>query len=150
MARNFYYRLEADIVAGSANFAACIAAAPAAYGLTEAQATAFGALNAALQSAYTAANEPATRSPVAIADKNLAIANVRESALNLGRIVSTTPGVTDAQLIELGLKPRAARAPVPPPSARPGVGVVAVHVRTVSVRLYDSESGARRAKPPGA
>ena len=45
MPRNFYYGKDATIVAGSANFASLISSGAVSYGLTTAQATAFGTLN---------------------------------------------------------------------------------------------------------
>jgi hypothetical protein len=93
--RNFYHGKDAEIVAGSANFHSLISAAPTTYGLVAAQATSFGALNTTLQSAYTAAVTPETRTPVAIEAKNLAIINMRRSAINLSKIVYSTLTVND-------------------------------------------------------
>src|SRR5438132_9481629 len=106
MPRNFYFGKGADIVAGSANFASLIATGYASYGLTSAQSTAFGTLNTALQSAYTAAVNPPTRGPVSIEAKNLAIKNMRANAILLTKIIYSTATVTDTQLTALGLLPR--------------------------------------------
>lgn len=148
MSGNFYYGRDADIVSGSANFAARILASPVSYGLSEPQATAFGVLNTSLQGAYSAAVEPATRTPVAIEQKNLAIADMRASAINLAKIAYSTATVSDAQLIELGLLPRSTRSPVGPPAERPSVDVSSVAARTVTVHIH-SGSSARRGKLPG-
>ena len=69
MARNFYFGADADIVAGSDNFATLISSGPTTYGLVAAQSTAFGLLNTALQSAYTTAITPETRTSVSISAK---------------------------------------------------------------------------------
>src|SRR5437867_7748661 len=90
MPRNFYFGKDADIVAGSANFASLIATGFASYGLTTGQATAFGTLNTALQSAQSAAVNPPTRTPVAIEARNVALRNMRASAINLAKIVYST------------------------------------------------------------
>ena len=71
--RNFYHGKDATIVSGSANFAAIIAAEFAALGLTTAQSTAFGLVNTSLQTSYSEATTPATRTSVAIEQKNLAM-----------------------------------------------------------------------------
>jgi hypothetical protein len=149
MPRNFYYGKDADVVAGSASFAASISAAPTTYGLVAAQATAFGLLNTALQSAYTAAISPPTRGPVSIQAKNQAIHNMRVSAVNLAKIVYSTPTVTDTQLVALGLLPRPSRAPVPPPATAPVIDVVATSGNTVKLRLHAAGDPTRRGKPAG-
>jgi hypothetical protein len=149
MPRNFYYGKDADVVAGSANFASQISASAADFGLTPAQATAFGLLNTSLQGAYTQAKDPSTRSPVAVAGKNSAIRAMRASAILLARIVYATPAVTDAQLVGLGLLPRSTRQPIPVPNTPPVVETVSVVGRLVTVRLHGAETE-RRGKPFGA
>jgi hypothetical protein len=149
MARNFYYGREADIVAGSASFAALILASAATYGLLPAQAMAFGLLNTALQSAYTAAVSPPTRGPVSIQAKNQAIHNMRISAINLAKIAYSTPTVSDTQLVELGLLPRPSRTPVPPPATAPDIDILSVNGNTVQLRLHAAGESTRRGKPAG-
>jgi hypothetical protein len=149
MPRNFYFGKDADIVAGSANFAALIATGFASYGLTSAQSTAFGLLNTALQSAYTAATNPSTRTPVTIQASRQAIINMRASAVLLAKIVYATASVTDAQLVALGLLPRASRTPIPVPSTPPTVEVLSVSGRLVNIRVHDLDSE-RRGIPFGA
>lgn len=148
-ARNFYHGKDADIVAGAANFASLISAGFASYGLSSAQSTAFGLLNTALQSAYTTATTPSTRSPVAIEAKNLAILNMRRLAVNLARIVSATATVTDAQLVSLGLLPRTVPTPRPVPGTPPMIEFLSCAGRVVTIRIH-SATGESRAKPFGA
>jgi hypothetical protein len=143
MSRNFYYRITADAVAGSANFASLIATGFASYGLTSAQSTAFGSLNTALQSAWTEATEPTTRTRITIAQKNLCLRNMRTNAVLLAKIIYATPTVTDAQLIGLGLLPRATRTPVPAPTTAPVVEVGVVSGRLVNLRLHSADSERR-------
>ena len=149
MPRNFYFGKEANIVTGSANFATLISTGFAGYGLTTGQATSYGTLNTALQTAYSTAIEPSTRTRGTIAVKNAAIKAMRASAINLAKIVYSTPTVTDAQLIDLGLLPRSARTPVPPPSDAPVLEVGTVSGRLVSVRVHAVGTD-RRGKPFGA
>jgi hypothetical protein len=149
MARNFYYGKDADIVAGSANFAALITAAPTTYGLSAAQATDFSALDATLQSAYTDAVSPTTRSPVSIQAKDQAIRGMRESAVNLAKIAYSTTTVSDTQLVALGLLPRPSRAPVPPPAEAPVIDIVSTSGNTVTLRLHAADDSTRRGKPAG-
>jgi hypothetical protein len=150
MPRNFYFGKDATVVTGSANFASVIATDFASLGLTSAQSTAFGTLNTALQSAYSAAVDPTTRTRVTIADKNLALKNMRSSAILLAKIIYATPTVTDAQLIGLGLLPRSTRAPIPAPSTAPVVEVGIVSGRIVNLRLHSADFPDRRGMEPGA
>jgi hypothetical protein len=143
MPRNFYYRKDANVVTGSANFASLIATGFASYGLTSAQSTAFGTLNTSLQSAYLAAVEPTTRTRVTIETKNLSIKNMRASAILLSKIIYATQTVTDAQLVGLGLLPRSTRTPIGPPTTSPIVEIGVVTGRVVNLRLHSSDSERR-------
>ena len=143
MPHNFYVGTNAQVVAGAANFASLIATGFASYGLTTAQATAFGTLNTALQSSYSEAIEPTTRTRVTIAQKNLALRNMRANAVLLAKIIYATPTVSDAQLIGLGLLPRATRTPIPAPTTAPVVEVGVVSGRLVNLRLHSADSERR-------
>jgi hypothetical protein len=133
--RNFYYRNQADAVSGSANFASEIAADFAALGLTSAQSTAFGVVNSALQTAWTAAITPETRTPVSIEQKTIALRNMRAAAIPLAKQIVGNPAVTDAQLIALGLLPRTVPTPIPPTMTPPEVDVKSVVGRLVTLRV---------------
>ncbi|MGB7161484.1 MAG: hypothetical protein WBD40_25720 [Tepidisphaeraceae bacterium] len=136
MDRNFYGRTkQAEVVSGSANFASLISAGAATYGLTPAQATSFAALDTALQSSYSAAITPETRTSVTIEEKNLAITNMRRNAVALSKIIYSTASVTDAMLIAVGLLPRTSPTPVPPTMVAPEVDAVEVDGRLVTVRV---------------
>lgn len=149
MPRNFYYRNEPDAVAGSASFAASIAADPKSFGLTPAQAASFGQVNDALQASFALATTPATRTVVAVARKNQDLQAMRTAALNLSRIVYATPAVSDPQLISLGLSPRPVRTPRAVPATPPSVQVLKVDGRTVDLRL-NARGADRRGLPFGA
>jgi hypothetical protein len=149
MDRNFYYGKQADIVAGSANFASLISTGFASYGLTSAQATSFGTVNTALQASYTAAITPETRTPVSIEQKNLDIRTMRTMAINLAKIIYATPTVNDAQLVALGLLPRTVPTPIPPAMNPPVLEVISVSGRMVNVRIHQSTTESAR-KPFGS
>src|SRR4051812_46581987 len=144
MARNFYFGADATMVSGSAVFSAMINADAAAFGLSDAQALAYGEIDAALQSAFTVATTPGTRTPVAVSQKNSAMKSMQRSAKSLTDIIRATPTVTDAQLISLGLLPRPQRTRRKVPDAPPRVRVVSVAGRVVNVRVFDASSGTGR------
>jgi hypothetical protein len=148
--RNFYFKKGADIVAGSANFAAKIATNFATYGISNAQATFFGTLNTTLQDKWTLATTPDTRTPVAIEQKNLAIKAMRTEAIMLAAICNRTPTVTDAMLVELGLLPRTTPTPRPVPPDAPVVEYVSCNGRLVKIKLHGAPPDTGRGKPFGA
>jgi hypothetical protein len=149
VSHNFYYGKQADVVAGAANAAALLSGSPTTYGITASQATAFSALNTTLQTKYSAAVDPSTRTRAAIAEKNDALRAMRSMAINLAKIIYATGTVTDGQLIGLGLLPRSGRSPVPPPTDAPVLEVGVVSGRLVNVRVHAAGSE-RRGKPAGA
>jgi hypothetical protein len=150
MDRNFYHGKQADIVAGSANFASLIATDFAVLGLTSAQATSFGTVNTALQNSYTAAITPETRTPVSIEQKNLDIRSMRTMAINLAKIIYATPTVNDAQLVALGLLPRTVPTPIPAEMNPPVLEVMSVSGRMVNVRIHQSTNPESAGKPLGS
>jgi hypothetical protein len=143
-ARNFYFGRGADVVAGSANFAARIAEDYAAYGLSQAQAESYAVLDAALQEAFARATDPSTRTSVAVATKTRALREMRADAVRLAACVYADAAVTDAQLLGLGLSPRPVRRRrVGPPTAAPTIVVGLCRGRVVDVRLRPSDAGRR-------
>jgi hypothetical protein len=149
MPYNFYWRNEAEIVSGAVSFASLISSSPESYGISSEQAASFSALSVALKSAYLAATTPGTRTIVAVAEKNGALKAMRTNAMLLANIAYANPAVADAQLIELGLNPRATRSPIRVPDQAPALHVTGVSQRLVSLVLRPSDSN-RRGKPFGA
>ena len=149
MARNFYFGADASMARGSAAFSAMINADASAFGLTDEQALEYGEIDAALQSAVQAATTPATRTRVAVANKNAAMKSMQRRAKNLADTIRAT-AVTDAQLISLGLLPRPRRTRRNAPDAPPMVRVISVIGRVGNLRVGDKDSPAGRRKPFGA
>ena len=150
MARNFYFGPEATMVAGSALFSSLINADAAAFGLTEELASEYAEIDSALQLAYQAATTPSTRTSVAIVEKNDLIKSMQRRAKSLSDIIRSTPTVTDAQLISLGLLVREKRKRRHVPDVPPLVRVISVVGRVVTIRVRDKESQSGRSKPFGA
>lgn len=150
MARNnFYYQNEAAAVTGAAAFARAILASPESFGISPEMAASFAAQSDALTSAYDLSSNPSTRTMGAVAGKNAALRAMRQGAMRLSRILYATPTVSDQQLVEVGLLPRATRTPVAGPADAPALRVVAVSGRLVSVHVREANS-TRRGMAPGA
>ena len=144
MAKNFYFRTDREIVSGSANFSRLINANYEAYSLTLEQAEEYAQLDAALQSAYADSARPASRTTVAVAAKNVAKRNVQERAMLLGKIIAgAAETVDDAQLLQLGLLPRATYARrTMSTTTPPVVRIASVRGRVVEIRIRAAEASA--------
>jgi hypothetical protein len=115
MARSFFTGKDAQLYTGSNAFSSQISAMPQAFGLVEAQATAYAALNADFSAKWLAATNEETRTKAAIVAKNTAARNLRLAAADLAKIIDGTPTVTDAQKTDLGLNVRKVPSPMPAP-----------------------------------
>lgn len=139
---------DAKLLAWVNNFKTLITAAPTTYGLSAAQATAFGTLVTNFATAL-AACEPGVRNKSSTATKNNCRDLLKKSARELSSIITGQPNVTDSQRYALGLNVRAIPQPVPPPSSQPLIEVVSVMGRTVSLRFKSTATIGKRGRPAG-
>jgi hypothetical protein len=140
---------DADLLAWSSNFSAKITATPTAYGLTAAQATAYGSLHTAFSTALATASNPATRTRGTIAAKDAARDPLKANARDLARIINAFPSITNQQRIDLGLNPRSGTiTPTNPPDETPVMEVVSAIGRMLKIKLRAQDSS-RRGKPDG-
>ena len=144
---------EADLVNWSTNFNTKISATPTAFGLDAAQATAYAALHTAFRNAYTAANDPATRTPNAVQTKNDAkevLIDGPGGIRELVKVVQAYPALTNTQRVDLRITvPDAEPTPVPPPSEPPVLAVLSTLGRTVKLQLRDMADSEKRGRPEG-
>ncbi|MGC4032336.1 MAG: hypothetical protein QM754_11510 [Tepidisphaeraceae bacterium] len=130
------------------NFKTLITAAPTTYGLTAAQATAYGTVVTTYANAL-AACDPGIRSATAVAAKNTARDALKLASDQTANLINGTPSVTDAQKVALGIPPRAKPTPIPAPSTPPSVEIISVSGWNVKVGLRTSSTDAKRRKPAG-
>ena len=140
---------EASLVTWANNFGSMISSTPTAFGLTSAQATNFATFNTAWVSSYNTAMAPLTRSPANIIAKNQAKHNMIVTARMLAGIIQKYPAITNTQRSELGLTVPVNPSPIPAPGTAPVLEVGSVIGWTVRVKLHDSASGSKRARPAG-
>lgn len=142
---------DADFDSWSANFESQIDTEFATYGLDNAQATAYTTLDTAWRTAYAAAVNPATRTPVTVAAKDAARAAAVANARSLALIINAYPGVTNAMRTTLGLNPRGdGPTPIPAPTTKPLPTVVAYNPLQHVLQIRDVTTPASRKKPFGA
>ena len=148
MSKPFYHSTDAELASGSTNVVSIVTPVPANWGLTPAQVTSYTALATNFNNLLALAVAPATRTPVAVQNKNAVKKLLTTASVNLSRIVTANPTVSNAQLLSLRLNMRTIPTPNPVPGAAPNLDVVSVTGFTAKLRLHDSTSGSKRGKPP--
>jgi hypothetical protein len=142
---------DADLDAFCVNFETKITATPTTYGLVVGDATAFNTVADDFTAKLATATNPATRTSVAVASKNTSRSALVASLRSLARRIQAHPGITPAQLTELGLTVRDTTAtPIAPPITAPSLAVAATNSRRHSLRIVDSATPLSRARPFGA
>jgi hypothetical protein len=139
---------DAELLAFAKNFSAKINISPEQWGLTPQLAADFQVLLDRFATSYAAVAVPELRSKVLTAQKDADKAALLANARGLYRIVQGTPGVTDAQRIEIGVNVRKAAAPIPVPDEAPGMSVLSVFGRTIRLSIHD-QLVTRKGRPPG-
>lgn len=140
----------AEQVLWSANFSQQIGEPGFNVGLSEAQITAFNAVNGTLQAAWMVASDPTTRTRITVANMHTALKNMRVMAKNLVSIIQGTSTVTDGQKEALRITVRKTHpTPVPVPTTEPKIEVVKVNGHEVTLRLSDADRPTSKARPVG-
>jgi hypothetical protein len=130
--------------------AAIISGNPTALGLTASDATTFTTLLNNFQTAYDAATNPNTRTPVTVGAKDVAKAAFVADFRSLAKRIQANPAVTVEQKLSIGLPiHKTTPTPIPAPSTKPELNVVSNGGRTVRIRINDETTPNKKAKPPG-
>jgi hypothetical protein len=133
------------------NAAAVLSASGSDYGILSGEVSSFVAIAANYDSAYDLANADATRNKLTVAAKDTAAAQLRVAASQVAQRAYGFPGVTDQQLLTLGLRVKnRARCPIEPPALAPLVEVVSVVSRTVRFKISDATAPSKRRLPRNA
>jgi hypothetical protein len=143
MSKPFYNSTEAELASGAQNVVDIVTPAVATYGVTAATMTTYAGLTTSYQSLLELATEPATRTSVAIENKNVAKKSLREASVNLSKIFTATSTVTNAMLLALRMNPRVVPQPRPVWPYAPTIDVVKVTNRLVDIHVHDSTSESR-------
>jgi hypothetical protein len=141
---------DADFASWLQNFSTVLTANPTAYGLTTGDATTVAGANTTFQAAYTAAVDPATRTPVTVAAKDSARAAAEATVRPLAVQISLNSGVSDGLKVTIGVSlPRENPTPVPPPTTNPTVDLVQATSLQHTLSIRDVTTPTTKAKPPG-
>jgi len=146
-------RKDSALVDWSTNADARLNADAAAYGTTEAVASAYRVVHNAFVAAYNnlvAARAAGIRSEALTSLMAKGKAELLDFARPLYATIKVNAAVSDAAKIELGVKlPVARRTPQPVPDFAPGLTVVSVDGRRVTIRLSDPANPTHRRMPAG-
>lgn len=141
---------DADFATWLANFEALVAVNFAAYGLTAGQAMDVTTVDTAFQSAYTASQDPGTRTPVTVSAKDAARITAEATVRPMAIFIRNNPAVDDPTKIALGLTvPSFPPVPVPVPTSFPVMDILAATPGQHKISYADSDAPVGKAKPYG-
>jgi hypothetical protein len=148
MPRDYFPRPEGQALAFTANFSHKINADPQLYHLSPQRAAEYAALQLAYAQAYQASFNPATRGESTNAARRRARELVEADTRRIGRMIGAAPDLTAQQKLDLGLRVRRPPRRIPRPSTAPRMCVSGMIGQTLTIDLFDTDSGKRR-KPTG-
>lgn len=148
MPSNYLPSREAELVTWTNEFRANILAAPAAYGLSEQQATQYQATRTTFVNAYNAVQNPVTRTPPNFVAKDVAKRVLIVATRSLVDVIQAWPSMTNEKRRELKIAERGKRPmPSPVPGTAPFIKVSKTDGRVVTLKLQSSRTN--KAKPKG-
>ena len=147
MPRTFLPTSDNGLLTFTANFSTLLVNNYAAYDIAQAVATEYAGTFETYQDALTASTAPETRGNATVLAKNTAKKLLIASTRAIARTIGNDMNITNAQRQALGLTIRKTPSPIPAPAVRPGVDLVSVDGRTVTVRIHNSAVVTKRGKP---
>lgn len=142
---------DADFLTWAENFADLITASPATYGLDSVAAAAIQLAVDDYSAAYALAVNPATRTPVTVANKDSARIVANGITRTYAAQIRINPGVTNGDKLALGLNlPNNSPSPIPAPTSFPLLTFLSAGPLTHQFSYKDSDTPVGKAKAPGA
>jgi hypothetical protein len=143
MPRPFYQRTDALLGTGASNAVTIITPALATYGVPSGFMTSYTALTTDYNTKLALATAPATRTSVAVEEKNVARDLLRKASAMLAKYCTATSTCTNAMLLALQMNERVIPTPRPVWPTPPTIDVLSVVNRLVTVRVHDPASESR-------
>lgn len=151
MTNDYIPSTDAGLAEWLANFSALLTAAPATYGLTAPDAVIVAAQDTAYQAAYTASQDPSTRTPAAVAAKDAARASALVVVRPYAVSISQNPGVANEDKVAIGVTVRKlVPSPIPAPTAVPALSLVSAVPLVTTLQARNTATPTSKAKPPGS
>lgn len=130
-----------------------IGAAPASFGISLPQSAGLTANFNDFEAKYLLLQDSATRTPLAIENKDQAkdkLLNDVNGVRKIAQYIQNNPATTDSQRVDLGLPVHDDQpSPVPAPVLSPQIDMQPPVVRTVRIRLHNEQTLGHRRKPEG-
>lgn len=150
MGKNYLPDSDSGLVAWTSALAKGLAASPERYSLTPAQCVAYQALQQEFAAAWRRAIDTRTRGLATVCHKNTKRDELTALTRHVVRIVQTTPDLSDADRVGLGLTVRkAVPTDVPIPDEVPKLEIMAVRDRAVKLRVSRGWQHNGIARPAG-
>lgn len=147
---DFLPRGEGDRIAWTGRFALGLAASPSKYGFTVERVERYLTQQRDAAEAWRRAWSPSTRTPVAVRVKNEQLAALLGKTRQLVAQVRGRPGLSDADLVGLGLRPRSrSRRRLRVPDRLPALRVTPTLRGVLEFWVIDPARPGSRAKPRG-
>jgi hypothetical protein len=141
---------ESELVTWSQNLSTRLVAGPSTlYGVPVATGTLLQTRADAYQAAYELAANDATKTRGVVASKNDAKRLMLQTVSDVCRLIAGTSTVTDQQKYDLGVTVPKQPQPIPAYPVAPGLEVMKVDGRLVTVRVFDTTNPTKRGKPYG-
>ena len=133
------------------SFAHQLSLTPGEYGQTAASIAGVVSAIDAAHAAWLVANQTATRTADSIASRDALTADAVAQVRVLAKLIKAAPGVSDAALLRLGLRPNStSRTPIYVPDTRPGLMVLGGVTGSQTLTFNNPDDPTRRGKPFGA
>lgn len=150
MAGSYIPATDSGLITWGDNFAALLTADPTSYGEDAASALVVQNAFDAYQAAYDLANDPSTRTPATVADKDSERVNFETAARPVALRINARSSVTNTQRSALGITIRkTTKTPVPPPSTAPALTLRSQIPGVANVQIRDETTPTSKAKPLG-
>jgi len=141
---------DAGLITWGDNFATLLTADPTAYGEDAASALVVQNAFDAYEAAYNLANDPSTRTPSTVADKDAERVSFEAAARPTAQRINARSSVTNIQRSDLGITIRkTTRTPVPPPATAPAVTLRSQIPGVATIQIRDEATPTSKAKPLG-
>jgi hypothetical protein len=151
MSNGYIPREDANALAWMQVFSDGLAASPATYQVTAADATAVSNAVTAFATAYADAVDPATRTPVTVAAKDDARTSAEQICRQYATLIKYNAGISDPDKIAIGVRPvNPDRIPITAPQTSPLLNIIGCTPGAQTVRYSDTNTPDSGAKPFGA
>ena len=149
---DFFPRKETDLLSWGANFISKLPPMVERFGISQQLVDDCIAAHGRFRDAMRLRNDPGTATRPVTSMKNVAMAEFKKAARSAAGVLRSQPLITDADLIQLGLRPHRSkrRSRVPAPTMPPSMNVRHTGEGMIEVMVFDRAHLWRRARPANA